>query len=144
MLKVLFVCVHNSARSQITEELLRLKFRDQIHVESAGLEPCEINPIVVDVLKTKGIDITGKKTKNVFDLIKQGSVFDYVITVCDDTSGESCPTFPGVINRIHWSFPDLSSFTGNYKEKHLQIISLTKMIEDKIDDFCTYLKSIDS
>jgi arsenate reductase (thioredoxin) len=135
MLKVLFVCVHNSARSQMAEELLRKKLGDKVRVESAGLEPGVINPVVVDVLKTKGIDITGKKTKNVFDLLKQGSVFNYVITVCDETSGERCPIFPGALKRLHWSFPDPNAFEGSYIEKFEKTKDVLKAVEIMIDKF---------
>jgi arsenate reductase (thioredoxin) len=135
MLKVLFVCVHNSARSQIAEELLRKKSRGAILVESAGLEPGALNPIAVDVLKTMGIDISNKKTKNVFDLLKAGARFHYVITVCDQASGDLCPIFPGALQYLHWSIPDPSAFTGSYEEKFNQTMLVRDMIETRIDEF---------
>jgi arsenate reductase (thioredoxin) len=135
MLKVLFVCVHNSARSQIAEELLRKKTQDSIHVDSAGLEPGTLNPIVVDVLSTLGIDISGKETKNVFDLFRKGASFHYVITVCDTASGERCPIFPGAVKYLHWSFPDPSSIEGSYEEKFMQTVAVKDMIEERIDEF---------
>ncbi len=139
MLKVLFVCVHNSARSQIAEELLRLKLGDKVQVESAGLEPGELNPIVVEVLKVIGIDISAKQTKSVFDLFKAGQRYNYVITVCDETSGERCPIFPGALKTLHWSFPDPSAFQGNYDEKFAMTCTVLAMIETKIEEF---IKSI--
>lgn len=135
MVKVLFVCVHNSARSQMAEELLRLKLGDKVQVESAGLEPGELNPIVVDVLDSIGIDISSKQTKNVFDLFKAGQRFNYVITVCDETSGERCPIFPGALKTLHWSFPDPSSFQGTYDEKFAMTCTILAMIEKQIDEF---------
>jgi len=126
--KVLFVCIHNSARSQMAEELLRKLGGDQYEVESAGIEPGNLNPIVVEVLKEERIDITGKKTNAVFDLFKEGRCFNHVITVCDETSAEKCPIFPGVNNRIHWSFTDPSKFEGTNKEKIVQ----TRKVKEEI------------
>ncbi len=126
--KVLFVCVHNSARSQMAEELLRKLAGDRFEVESAGLEPGTLNPAVVDVLKEEGVDITGKETKSVFGLFKAGRMFKYVITVCDESAAERCPVFPGVNKRIHWSFPDPSALTGSREE----IMAGTRRIKDQI------------
>ena len=126
--KVLFVCIHNSARSQIAEETLRSLASDRFEVQSAGIEPGVLNPLVVEVLKEIGIDISGKSTKSVFDLINEGKKFDYVFTVCDESNAEKCPVFPGVAERIHWSFNDPSSFEGSYEEK----ISRTRLVKDQI------------
>ena len=94
--RVLFVCVHNSARSQMAEAFLKQLAGDRFEVESAGIEPGALNPIVVDAMKEIGIDISGNQTKDVFDFLKRGKAFSYVITVCDEASGERCPIFPGV------------------------------------------------
>lgn len=125
---VLFVCIHNSARSQMAEELLRKLGGGRFDVESAGLEPGRLNPIVVDVLKEEGIDITGKKTNAVAEKLKTGRRYDYVITVCDETSAERCPVFPGVHERLHWSFKDPSAFKGSDKEK----LEFTRRVRDEI------------
>ncbi len=126
--KVLFVCVHNSARSQMAEELLRKLAGDRFEVDSAGLEPGKLNPIVVEVLKEEGIDITGRQTKAAFDLYKKGNSYDYVITVCDESSAERCPIFPGLSQRLHWSFTDPSKFEGTYEEK----LAKTKKVKEEI------------
>ena len=115
--KVLFVCIHNSARSQMAEELLRKLGGDRFEAESAGIEPGKLNPIVIKALQEEGIDITGKPTKAVFDLFKQGKLYSYVITVCDEASAERCPIFPGITQRLHWSFTDPSKFQGSDEEK---------------------------
>jgi arsenate reductase len=128
-IKVLFVCVHNSARSQMSEAFLNHYFGDKFEAESAGLEPGKLNPIVVDAMKEIGIDISGNKTKSVFDYYKQGRLFKYVITVCDKTAAERCPIFPGVAEKIHWSFPDPSALQGAYEEK----LKATKEIRDIIE-----------
>jgi len=126
--KVLFVCIHNSARSQMAEELLRKMAGDRFTVESAGIEPGKLNPIVIETLKEDGIDISGKKTKAVFDLFKESRFYNYVITVCDETSAEKCPIFPGAVNRIHWSFTDPSKFEGSHEEK----LQKTREVKEEI------------
>ncbi len=129
MKKVLFVCVHNSARSQMAEAFINLYGEGKIVAESAGLEPGQLNPYVVEAMKEIGIDISSNKTKSVFDFYKSGKKFNYVITVCDESSGEKCPIFPGVNERIHWSFEDPSSFVGSKEE----ILQKTKEVRDKIE-----------
>jgi len=129
MKKVLFVCVHNSARSQMAEAFINLYGEGKIVAESAGLEPGQLNPYVVEAMKEIGIDISTNKTKSVFDFYRSGKKFNYVITVCDESSGEKCPIFPGVNERIHWSFEDPSSFVGSKEE----ILQKTKEVRDKIE-----------
>jgi arsenate reductase len=126
--KVLFVCIHNSARSQMAEAFLNLMAGDRFEAESAGLEPGTLNPLAVEVMKEIGIDISGNRTKGVFEFIKAGKLFNYVITVCDETSGSRCPIFPGYAKRLHWSFKDPSSFEGPCEER----LSKTREIRDEI------------
>lgn len=127
--RVLFICAHNSARSQMAEELLRKSAGDRFEVESAGLEPGKLNPNVVKVLREdEGIDISDKETKAAFDQLKQGKRYSYVITVCDETSAEKCPVFPGAKEYIHWSFPDPSGFTGTQE----QVIEMVRDVKDRI------------
>ena len=139
--KVLFVCVHNSARSQIAEELLRKIAGNRFEPESAGLEPGELNPYVIEVLKEEGIDITGKKTKSTFDLLKSGRRYSYVITVCDETSAEICPVFPSCEKRFHWSFPDPSKFVGTDEEKIEQLRKMKNEIKAKVEEWMNGLVS---
>lgn len=131
-IKVLFVCVHNSARSQMAEAFLNHYFGDKFEAESAGLEPGKLNPVVVDAMKEIGINISGNETKSVFDFYKQGRRFKYVITVCDKTAAERCPIFPGVAEKIHWSFPDPSALQGSYEEKLKATIEIRDLIEKQI------------
>lgn len=114
-IKVLFVCVHNAARSQMAEAFLRAMGDECFQVSSAGLEPTAINPLAVEVMAEIGLDLSGRTTRSVFDLFKAGALFDYVITVCDEASGESCPVFPGIAKRLHWSFPDPSRVAGDHE-----------------------------
>lgn len=121
MVKVLFVCIHNSARSQIAEALLKKYGGDHFNVQSAGLQPGVLNPLAVEILKEEDIDIAGKETQSVFDLFKDGKLFNYVITVCDEGNSQRCPIFPGQTKRIHWSFEDPSTFQGDYEAQLAKI-----------------------
>jgi arsenate reductase len=134
-IKILFVCIHNSARSQMAEELTR-RICEGIETESAGIEPGELNPLVIEILREDGIDISGKQTKDVFDVYKSGRLFSHVITVCDEASAERCPIFPGVTTRLHWSFKDPSQFTGTWEEKLEQTRKVRDEIREKIFEFC--------
>jgi len=127
-IKVLFVCVHNSARSQMAEAFLNQLAGDRYEAQSAGLEPGTLNPLVVEVLKEIGIDISANKAKDVFSMFKQGVIFNYVITVCDGANAERCPIFPGITQRLHWSFPDPSALQGSWEEK----LAETRLIRDQI------------
>lgn len=134
--KVLFVCIHNSGRSQMAEALLRHLGGDRFEPESAGFEPGKLNPIVVESLKEIGIDISQAKTKSVFDLYKQGRMYQYVVTVCDESSSERCPIFPGIIReRIHWSFQDPSSFEGSHEERLAKTRVVRDQVKAKIEEF---------
>jgi arsenate reductase len=101
---------------------------DLFEAESAGLTPGVLNPFVVRVMQEEGIDISHKEPRNVFDVFRSGVLFAYVIAVCDETSAERCPIFPGVAKRIHWTFPDPSQATGTEGEKLEQV----RMIRDEI------------
>lgn len=133
--KVLFVCIHNSARSQMAEELLRKYAGDYVEVQSAGIEPGQLNPIVIESLKLEGIDIIGKPTNAVFDLFKKGSLYNYVITVCDEASAERCPIFPGMAKRLHWGFSDPSKFEGTPQEKLIKVNAVKEEIRTKIQEW---------
>jgi arsenate reductase (thioredoxin) len=138
--KVLFVCVHNSARSQIAEALLKKMAGDRFEAESAGFEPGVINPLAVEVMKEIGIDISRNQTKSVFDLFKEGKLYTHVITVCDEASAEKCPIFPMITTRLHWSFADPSLFTGRHEEKLEKTRQVREAIRNKIE---SWLKEMD-
>jgi len=138
--KVLFVCVHNSARSQMAEAYLNKLGGEKFFAESAGLEPGILNPLVVKVMAEDGIDISGNKTKSVFDFFKAGKTYEYVITVCDTEAAERCPIFPGKAIRFHWSFPDPSSLEGTEEEKLEKIRKIRDDIKAKVIDF---IKTVD-
>jgi arsenate reductase len=134
--RVLFVCIHNSARSQMAEAFLNQICGDEFEAHSAGLEPGKLNPIVVEAMQEVGIDISGNKTKAVFDYVKSGKIFAYVITVCDEASAERCPIFAGITKRLQWSFQDPSSFPGTAEEKLAKTREVRDAIKSKIEEWC--------
>lgn len=107
--RVLFLCTHNSARSQMAEGILRHLAGDRVEVASAGSEVTRVHPLAIQTMAARGIDLGGHRSKHLNELL--GERFDYVITVCDG-AGETCPLFPGGPERIHWSLPDPSSVQG--------------------------------
>jgi arsenate reductase len=125
---VLFVCLHNSARSQMAEAFLNSLGGNDFYAESAGLEAGTLNPHVVKVMKEVGIDISQNKTDSVFEFFKQGRLYAYVISVCDAASAEQCPIFPGVCKRLNWSFTNPADFTGTKEE----ILAQTRIVRDQI------------
>ena len=125
---VLFVCVHNSARSQMAEGLLNARCPGDFVAESAGLEPGILNPLAVEAMREVGVDISHNTTKSAFDLFNAGHLYSYVITVCDETSAERCPVFPGGVQRLHWSFPDPAGLEGSWEQR----LAKTRLIRDQI------------
>jgi arsenate reductase (thioredoxin) len=139
-IKVLFVCVHNSARSQMAEAWLRHVCPDDFEAYSAGLEPGTLNPLAVEAMREAGIDISNNRTKSVFEMVKQGRLFSYVITVCDESNAERCPIFPGYTKNLHWSFPDPSAFTGAREERLARTREVRDQIREQILQWCLEVK----
>ncbi len=117
MERVLFICEHNQARSQMAEELFNLMAGEEYRAESAGMEPGVIHPLTIAVMKEKGVDLAGKSTRSVFELYKQGRLFSHVVTVCQPEVDDKCPIFPGVTSRENWNLPDPSEAVGSEEEK---------------------------
>jgi len=122
---VLFLCTHNSARSQMAEGLLRAMGGDKFEAFSAGTEATRVRPLAIKAMAELGIDISAQHSKVLTEYLSQP--FDYVITVCD-AANESCPIFPGATNRLHWSFPDPSKATGS-EEAQLMVY---RQVRDEI------------
>ncbi len=140
-MKILFLCVHNTGRSQIAEAFINRDYGDRFIAESAGFDPGkEVNPLVVEAMKELGIDLSGKKPRNLFELVKRGDLYAYVITVCDESTAQQCPVFPGVTRRIHWNFENPASFTGSREEQLEKTRLLRDGIRARIDEFITGLK----
>lgn len=109
---------------------------DFFQAESAGLEPGKLNPLVVEVMREAGIDIGHKIPRSNTDAFMSGRLFSTVITVCDEAAAERCPDFPGVSQRLHWSFPDPSTFQGTRQERLEQTRQVRDLVEAKIRAWC--------
>jgi arsenate reductase len=136
MQKILFVCVHNSARSQMAAALMNKMCGDFFEAHSAGLEPGTINPLVVEVLNEIEIDISKNTTQGVSDVLESGQTFRFVVTVCSEAEGEGCPIFPGATIPMHWPFDDPSKFTGVYEERLEKTRRVRDQIQARIFSFC--------
>lgn len=126
--RVLFVCLHNTARSQMAEAFLNAISGDRFIAESAGLTTGKLNPLIVEVMKEAGYDISNNRVKSAFDLYKAGKRYNYVISVCDDANAERCPIFPGVTKRLHWPFEDPANLRGTHEER----LQKARIIRDQI------------
>lgn len=124
---VLFLCTHNSARSQIAEALLNSLYGDRYTAESAGVQPTKVNPYAIEVLKEIGIDVSASQSKSVTQFQKKS--FDIVVSVCDNAR-ETCPFFPGK-TVLHQSFEDPAGFHGD-SETSLQVF---RQVRDQIKDW---------
>ena len=129
---VLFICTHNSARSQMAEGLLRHLAGDRFEVESAGTEKTHVRPLAIEAMKELGIDITAQTSKTIASLGNRQ--FDWAITVCDNAN-EACPIFPGGTRRLHWSFDDPSAAKGSDEERLAVFRRVRDQIRAKIEEF---------
>ena len=134
--KVPFICVHNSARSQMAEAFFNEICGDHFEARSGGLEPGTRNPLVVQAMREIGSDISQKQTRSVSDVLESGDRFAYVITVCDESSAERCPVFPGDAKRLHWSFPDPSALTRSHDERLTGTCKIRDQIRTRIEMWC--------
>jgi len=141
MTRVLFVCIHNSARSQIAEAWFNHITDDTCKAESAGIEPGTLNPLVVQAMAEIGIDISGKTTNSADAFLREGKTYSCVVTVCNREAAEKCPTFPGLERQEHWSFPDPSGVTGTQAEKLAQVREIRDAICRKIDEWVAELRA---
>ncbi|MBF0481255.1 MAG: arsenate reductase ArsC [Desulfovibrionaceae bacterium] len=130
--KVLFICTHNSARSQMAEAFLNQLGNDRYEAASGGFEPRPINPLVTEAMAEAGLDISTNQSKSVFDLFKAGRIFDYVITVCEDAREGQCPIFPGVTTRLHIPFVDPAVLSGSHEEKMASVREIRDAIKAKV------------
>ena len=128
--RVLFLCTHNSARSQMAEGLLRHLAGDRFEAHSAGTEATHVRPLAIKAMEEVGVDISGQESKTLERYLEDP--FDYVITVCDDAN-EACPFFPGAKNRLHWSFRDPSRAEGSEEERLAVFRSVRDRIGERIE-----------
>lgn len=132
MKRVLFLCTHNSARSQMAEGLLRAREGRRFEVSSAGTGVTSVHPLAILVMRELGIEISGHRSKSVAEF--EGQTFEYVITVCDQAN-EACPIFPGAQQRLHWSFDDPSTATGDVTQRLGKFRRIRDEIEEHIREF---------
>lgn len=133
-IKVLFICQHNSGRSQMAAYYLSRLYGDAVDVESAGLEPAEaVHPLVVAVMQEDGVDLSARTPQSVFELFKAGRLYDHVITVCSDAEAK-CPLFPGITRRWHWPFPDPARVEGDPAERLAAVRRIRDMIKAWLSD----------
>jgi arsenate reductase len=128
--KVLFLCTHNSARSQMAEGLLRHLAGNHFEVMSAGTEATYVRPLAIRAMDELGMHISGQESKTLDRYL--GDTFDYVITVCDDAN-EACPVFPGAKRRLHWSFEDPAQARGSEEERLRVFQSVRDEIKERIE-----------
>ena len=126
--RILFICTHNSARSQMAEAFLKTLFPERFEAYSAGTQPGKLNPFVVKAMVEVGMDISGNHTKSVDEF--KGDKFDLVVTVCDQAK-ETCPYFPGAKDYLHRNFEDPSTFTGSEEE----IMEKVRQVRDNIKNW---------
>jgi len=142
---VIFICIHNSGRSQMGEGFLRALAGDRFEAASAGIETGALNPLVVKAMAEVGVDISRQYAKTAQSVIDAGRKFDTVITVCDETAAERCPLFPGrgtnpAAERLHWGFPDPSALTGTDEEQLAGIRPIRDAIQAKIEQWLEEMK----
>jgi arsenate reductase len=130
--RVLFLCTHNSARSQMAEGFLRAMAGDRFEAGSAGTEKTSVNPLAIRVMAELGIDLGGHTSKLYADVAS--GAWDYLITVCDDAN-ERCPWVPGSVKRLHWSFPDPSRATGSEEERLAVFRRVRDQIQERLTDW---------
>ncbi len=129
--RVLFLCTHNSARSQMAEGWLRHRYGDRFEVHSAGTEATEVRPLAIRAMREVGVDISGQQSKTLERYLSEP--WDYVITVCDQAN-QACPVFPGGRHRLHWSLPDPSEATGTEEDQLLVYRAVRDDLRRRIDD----------
>lgn len=137
---VLFICVHNAARSQMAQAYLQHLGGENFRVQSAGLKPTSLNPLAVKAMQEEGIDISGNPTQSILDVFGRGDLFDYVITVCLESVGE-CPVYPGITHRMHMPFEDPSAVGGSEEEQLAKVRAIRDEIKKGVQEFIEFVKS---
>ncbi len=138
--KVLFICSHNTTRSQMAQALLSKYGGDDFEVLSAGISAGELNPMAVEViLEDENIDISSYTTNTILNYFKQGLHFHYVITVCDEAKKETCPIFPGLDGVLHWNISSPAS-EGSYEEKKAKVIQSKNELKVNVLEFVELVK----
>jgi arsenate reductase len=130
--RVLFVCIHNSGRSQMAEAYLNAIGSPEFQAESAGLEPRQVDPLVVRVMAEDGYDLAGAQSDDIFGFYREGRLYDRVIYVCERGTERDCPVFPGVRSTLHWPFPDPRQLAGSEEERLEALRGIRDSIKDRV------------
>ena len=138
--KVLFICSHNTTRSQMAQALLAKYGGEDFEVFSAGIKAGELNPMAVEVIsEDENMDISSYTTNNILDYFKQGLHFHYVITVCDEAKKEPCPIFPSLDGVLHWNITS-PACDGSYEEKKEKVIASKNELKINVLEFINLVK----
>jgi protein-tyrosine-phosphatase len=136
--RVLFLCTHNAARSQMAEAILRHLARGTVKVESAGTEPSQLHPMAIEtVQRLLEVDISGQRSKHVRELA--GQPFDYVVTLCDSAE-ETCPVFPGAPEHVHWRFDDPAAVPGSDEDRYRAFREVAARLERRLRLFLVIIQ----
>ncbi len=138
--RVLFLCTHNSSRSQMAEGLLRARGGTAYEVFSAGTEPRVVHPLAIKAMREIGIDLSAHRAKSL-DAFRNQPAMDLVVTVCDEAA-EVCPYFPNARRQVHWGFPDPSQAQGSEEERLAVFRHVRDQIAAKIDQFLAHQPSL--
>lgn len=133
--RILFVCIHNSGRSQMAEAFLNDLGSPEFVAESAGVEPRPINPDVVRVMQEVGHDLSGAQSDNIVDFFREGRLYEQVIYVCERGTEADCPVFPGVRQTLHWPYPDPQDLTGDEAERLEALREIRDRIRERVEEW---------
>ena len=133
--RILFVCIHNSGRSQMAEAFLNDLGSPEFVAESAGVEPRSINPDVVRVMQEVGYDLFGAQSDNIVDFFRQGRLYEQVIYVCERGTEQDCPVFPGVRQTLHWPYPDPAALAGDEAERLEALREIRDRIRERVEEW---------
>jgi arsenate reductase len=131
--RVLFLCTHNSARSPMAEAWLQRLGDDSFEVESAGLEPGTLKPLVIEAMREVGIDLSRKTTQSILDVLQSGRMFHYVIALYEKAKEAQCPTFPGLAKRLHWTIPERPKLAGTGAAQLAHVRAVRDLIKARVE-----------
>lgn len=131
--RVLFVCIHNSGRSQMAEAYLNAIGGPAFEAESAGLNPRPIDPLVIRVMAEEGFDLADAQSDDIFAFFREGRLYERVIYVCERAAERSCPVFPGVRSTLHWPFPDPQQLAGSDDERLEALRGIRDSIRERVE-----------
>ena len=133
--RILFVCIHNSGRSQMADAFLNQLGGPEFVAESAGVAPRPINPDVVRVMQEIGYDLSDAQSDNIVDFFRQGRLYEQVIYVCERGTEQDCPVFPGVRQTLHWPYPDPAALAGDEAERLEALREIRDRIRERVEEW---------